>query len=72
VKTVVTVRRIGNSLGAIFPRKLVEARGLHEGDRVEIDPKPVKDLRPLYGILRKWGAPSAYELNKAINEGEEL
>lgn len=72
MSTIVTVRRIGNSLGIILPRQLVEACGLREKDRVSIDPKKVRDIRDLCGILRREGGPSAYELNKAINEGEEL
>lgn len=69
---ILTVKRIGNSLGVIFPKDLVAKKGLRERDRVELDPKPVRGIEHLRGILRKWGLPSAYELNKEINEGEEL
>lgn len=72
MRHVLTVRRIGNSLGVVFPKKVVEERGLRERDRVEVDPKPVRGIRHLRGVLRKWGVPSAAKLNRATNEGEEL
>lgn len=70
--TVLTIKRIGNSLGVIFPRQIVEQKGLRELDRVDVDPKPVRDIRQVRGILRKWGTPPAHELNRLTNEGEEL
>ena len=30
----ITVRKVGNSLGATFPREIVAALGVHEGDRL--------------------------------------
>src|SRR5690242_4261425 len=32
-----TIRRIGNSLGAIIPRAVLERLGLGEGDQLEVD-----------------------------------
>lgn len=31
-----TIRRVGNSLGVILPKKLLEQRNLGEGDRVSV------------------------------------
>lgn len=69
---ILIVRRIGSSLGVIFPKALTDERGLRERDQVEIDPKPVRDIDQLKGILRQWGTPSAAELNRMTNEGEEV
>lgn len=66
------MRRIGNSLGVIFPKDLVDAKGIRERDKVDIDPKPVRDFSQWKGVFRKWGLPHAAEINRQINEGEEL
>ena len=40
-----TVRRIGNSLGVIIPRQVLEQWGVGEGDRLEVDAAGIRPLR---------------------------
>lgn len=68
--TVLRVRRVGNSLGIVLPRDLVEAKGLKPDDPVQVEIEPVLRLADVAGRLAKYRR-SVAEWNDATNEGEE-
>lgn len=47
----VVVKRIGNSLGVLIPREVVERTGIMEGDTVEIEVTRKVNLREMYGAV---------------------
>jgi antitoxin component of MazEF toxin-antitoxin module len=57
-----TVRRIGNSLGLIVPRKVLSAWGIGEGDFLELTPNAIRPRRP-----RRPGHAQLDELKRAIS-----
>ena len=68
--TVLHVRRAGNSLALLLPKKEVEALQLHEGDAVQVEIHKVPSLLELAGSLK--GRISTKELHGLTNEGEDL
>lgn len=46
------VRKIGNSLGVIFPSDFVKDRKLHENDNVFVNVVKKGDLSKLFGTLK--------------------
>lgn len=48
----VEVRKWGNSMGVILPKKLVTARGLKQHDRILIDVVRKADLTKFFGSFR--------------------
>lgn len=69
---ILTVKRIGNRLGVLFPRDLVVENGIREHDRIRIDLDPGSGIDHLIGTLARLGLPSAWQLNRETNEGESL
>jgi len=57
-----TVRRIGNSLGLIVPRRVLNAWGVREGDSLELTPDGIRPRRP-----RQPGHTELDELKRAIS-----
>jgi len=57
-----TVRRIGNSLGLIIPRRALRAWGVGEGDALELTPDAIRPRRP-----RRSGHAALDELKRAIS-----
>jgi len=68
--TVLHVRRAGNSLALLLPKKEVEALHLHEGDTVQVEIHKVPSLLELAGSLK--GRVPTSELHDLTNEGEDL
>lgn len=68
--TVLNVRRAGNSLALLLPKKDVDELHLHEGDTVQVEIHKVPSLLELAGSLK--GKVRAAELHSLTNEGEEL
>jgi antitoxin component of MazEF toxin-antitoxin module len=50
--TEVTIKKIGNSLGVIFPRDFVKNKKIKKNEKVLIEVVKEADLRPLFGILK--------------------
>lgn len=67
---VLHVRRAGNSLAILLPKKEVEALHLHEGDAVQVEIHKVPSLLELAGSLK--GRVRTQELHALTNEGEDL
>jgi antitoxin component of MazEF toxin-antitoxin module len=67
---VLHVRRAGNSLALLIPKKEVEALQLHEGDAVQVEIHKVPSLLELAGSLK--GKVRTKELHALTNEGEDL
>lgn len=68
--TVLRVRKTGNSLSLLVPKREAEALGLHEGDAVQVEIHKVRDILEFAGWLK--GRATAEELNALTNEGEDL
>lgn len=64
------VRRAGNSLALLLPKKEVEELHLHEGDTVQVEIHKVPSLLELAGSLK--GKVRTKELHELTNEGEDL
>lgn len=67
---VLHVRRAGNSLALLLPKKEVEELHLHEGDTVQVEIHKVPSLLELAGSLK--GRVRTADLHALTNEGEEL
>ncbi|MBI2233091.1 MAG: hypothetical protein HYU56_04175 [Candidatus Aenigmarchaeota archaeon] len=48
------VRKIGNSLGVIFPSELVKEKKLRENETVFVSVAKKGDLSKLFGSLKGW------------------
>ncbi|MBI4895244.1 MAG: hypothetical protein HY831_01995 [Candidatus Aenigmarchaeota archaeon] len=46
------IRKIGNSLGVIFPSDFVKERKLHENERVAVNVIKKGDLTKLFGSMK--------------------
>lgn len=46
------VRRMGNSLGLVIPKKEVERHKIAEGDVVELEVEKKANIRELFGTLK--------------------
>ncbi len=57
-----SIRRIGNSLGVIVPRKVLNAWGVREGDTLELTPHGIRPRHP-----RRRGHAELDELKRAIS-----
>lgn len=68
--TLLHVRRAGNSLALLLPKREVEALHLHAGDTVSVEIHKVPDLVELAGSLK--GRVRTKELHALTNEGEDL
>ena len=65
------VRRIGNSLGVIIPKKDADRQGIHEGDELEVQFRKARRLSAIWGAL-EGQIGSVDELNDLVDEGEDL
>jgi len=65
----IKVKKFGGSIGIIFPRKIVEDKGLKQGDFVEVSIEKIADLSFLW---KKGGdiSISTQKLMEEIDEGE--
>ena len=63
------VRRIGNSLGVIFPSELVKEKKLKENERVFVNVAKKGDLSKLFGSLKF--KESAQQIKDEIRKGWE-
>lgn len=68
---VLRVRKVGNSLGVVFPRELVNAKGLRLDDDVIIEIDKAPTLASVLGSFTETDL-SVDELNELANEGEDL
>jgi antitoxin component of MazEF toxin-antitoxin module len=68
---VLRVRKVGNSLGVVFPRKYVAEKNLRPGDNVTLDLEKVQSFESTFGCLAYLGE-TVDEMNAATNEGEDL
>lgn len=50
--TVLTVRKMGNSLGFTVPTDEAKRLGLHPGDKVDIKIEKVPDISSIFGIFK--------------------
>ena len=48
----VTIKRIGDSLGFVIPKEVVERRGLRAGDSLEVRIIRKVNLREMFGAVR--------------------
>lgn len=67
---VLHVRRAGNSLALLLPKKEADELHLHEGDTVQVEIHKVASLLELSGSLK--GRVRSKELHALTNEGEEI
>lgn len=68
---ILKVRRVGNSLGLILPKELVDERGIQEEDDVRLELERVPRLDEVLGTLKKYGL-TVRQWNELTNRGEEL
>ena len=62
----VVVKRIGNSLGVLIPKGMVEKTGIREGDTVEIEVTRRVNLREMFGAVKF--SKSSQELKDELRE----
>jgi len=62
----VVVKRIGNSLGVLIPKEMVEKTGIREGDTVEIEVTRRVNLREMFGAVKF--SKSSQELKDELRE----
>lgn len=55
------LKALGNSLGIIIPREIVNQLGLKEGQQVEISIRPLQDIKRLFGRYPTGNAQEAKE-----------
>jgi len=60
------VKRIGNSLGVLIPKEVVERTGIREGDSVEIQLTRKVNLREMFGAASF--TKSSQELKDELRE----
>ncbi|MBI2583598.1 MAG: hypothetical protein HYW25_02935 [Candidatus Aenigmarchaeota archaeon] len=48
-----TVKRVGNSIGVIFPKNLAEEKNLHENEKILIEIVKEADLSDVFGTLER-------------------
>ena len=63
----ITLKKWGNSVGAVLPKEFVEARGLKENDKVIIDIVKKADLTKIFGSLK--GKMSGQEFKDMVRKG---
>jgi antitoxin component of MazEF toxin-antitoxin module len=63
------VRRIGNSLGVLFPKDFIAERKLRLNDEVRVDVRVEGDFKSTAGALKHLGL-TVDEMNDITNEGE--
>lgn len=68
---ILKVRRVGNSLGLILPKELVDERGIQAEDDVRLELERVPRLDEVLGTLKKYGL-TVRQWNELTNRGEEL
>ncbi len=68
---VLHVRRIGKSLGIVFPKQWTRRLALRPGDPVRVEIQRVATIEEVAGRLADYGL-SVSEWNDATNEGEPL
>jgi antitoxin component of MazEF toxin-antitoxin module len=61
------VKRIGNSLGVLIPKEVVERTGIREGDSVEIQLTRKVNLREMFGAVKF--SKSSQELKDEMRGG---
>lgn len=65
------VRKVGNSLGVILPKELVDEHHLQVGDDVQIGIQHAVTMEDTFGMLAKYRM-TLEEWNDLTNEGEDL
>lgn len=55
-----TVRKMGNSLGVVIPKDDVAKLKLHEGDKVEIEVRKAEGIEAIFGMFKGQLAPRAW------------
>ena len=65
------VRRVGNSLGVLFPKGLVARKNLRLDDDVFIEVEKPPSIDSVIGTLRYLGM-TVDEMNDLTNEGEDI
>jgi antitoxin component of MazEF toxin-antitoxin module len=63
------VRKIGNSLGVLFPKEFVRAKRLRLNDEVIVEVQSAPSLESVRGALKHLGM-TVDEMNDITNEGE--
>jgi antitoxin component of MazEF toxin-antitoxin module len=65
------VRRVGNSLGVLFPKELVARKDLRLDDDVLVEVEKPPSIESVIGALRYLGM-TVDEMNDLTNEGEDI
>jgi antitoxin component of MazEF toxin-antitoxin module len=65
--TEIILKKWGNSVGAIFPKKLIEKENLKEKERILIDVVREADLRDVFGSLKR--KMNGQEFKDMVREG---
>ena len=65
----VVIKKWGNSLGAIFPKKEIEKKHLKPNEKVIIQVVKKADLRDIFGSLKR--EMSGQEFKDMVREGWE-
>jgi len=66
----IKVKKFGGSIGIIFPRKIVEDKGLKQDDLVEVSIEKIADLSFLWKKGEDIGI-STQKVMEEIDEGED-
>lgn len=68
--TVLTVRKMGNSLGFTVPSDEAKRLGLHPGDQVDVQLRKATDISTIFGLMRG-KFPDLDKLLREIDEGAD-
>ncbi len=68
---VLRVRRVGNSLGVVFPKDLVAEKELHLNDNITVEVRKAMTLEETFGSFTETDL-SVEELLAIVDEGEDL
>ena len=63
------VRKIGNSLGVIFPGEMVKARNLKENEKIFVNVAKKGDLSKIFGIVKS--SESGQKIKDKLRKGWE-
>ncbi len=63
----ITLKKWGNSVGAVLPKEFVESQGLKENDKVIIDIVKKADLTKIFGSLKR--EMSGQEFKDMVRKG---
>ena len=68
----VTVKKIGNSFGVLFPMEVVKEQGLEENKKIVINIVKVGDLSDIFGSLKGKIRMSGQKMKDLAREGWKL